>query len=539
MSRKIVFVNGESETLTIETNPYIIIKLEGLGIPSVNRQEQKAPYQDGTTYIDSLLGNRDIVVEIGIVRPNDFADIATYRRELSQRLCPKYGQGTLTYTDEAGNSYAITAVPYSIVFPNKDYRDPYARAQITFTANDPYWREVTGSTISLPTSVTSAESVITTLAAYSPSIIELSNGNKFMVYERGSDSYIVSRTYTTSWGPEVVVNAAISKHPRAAELSNGNIIVVYRRESDGYLIGRTYTTSWGAEVVINPAASDYPSVIEKINGNIFVLYSVIATSSLATREYTTSWSSPTVLSGNPGALGTCMVQKSNGDIVISYILNATTYLVYREYTTSWSAEKSVNDAASDTPSLILKNDGTIVSIYINMATAKLVSRELYDTVWTPESVVSPSGVADACAIESPANSLFMVYRKLSDSYLYSISRTVVPVPAVVNGDVPTPVKLTFNGPSVNPRIINQNTLEYIRLNATLNSGDVFVADTSFGSKTIILTTGGVPVNGIAYLDITSTFFQISRGSNTVYYEDDSMASTATATMEWTERYVGV
>ena len=153
MSRNLVYVNGQNESITFETGPYLIVKIEGLGIPHVDRQEQKAPYQDGTTYIDSLLQNRDIVVELAITKPNDFANIALYRRELSQRLCPKYGLGTLPYTDEDNNSYNISAVVSSMVFPNKDYRDPYMRAMVTFTACDPYWKDVTTDSISLPTSV--------------------------------------------------------------------------------------------------------------------------------------------------------------------------------------------------------------------------------------------------------------------------------------------------------------------------------------------------------------------------------------------------
>lgn len=71
------------------------------------------------------------------------------------------------------------------------------------------------------------------------------------------------------------------------------------------------------------------------------------------------------------------------------------------------------------------------------------------------------------------------------------------------------------------------------------AADYFVVDTSFGNKTVKLTSGGIEKNGIAYLDISSVFFQLARGSNTVYFEDDSVASTATASMTWTERYVGV
>jgi hypothetical protein len=109
----------------------------------------------------------------------------------------------------------------------------------------------------------------------------------------------------------------------------------------------------------------------------------------------------------------------------------------------------------------------------------------------------------------------------------------------VTGHIGVSIKVTLNGPSTNPRIINDDTLEYIRLNKTLATGDYFVVNTEFGKKSIELWSGGIKTNGLAYLDLGSTLFQLSPGDNTVYYEDDAVASTATATMEWTERYIGV
>jgi hypothetical protein len=135
--------------------------------------------------------------------------------------------------------------------------------------------------------------------------------------------------------------------------------------------------------------------------------------------------------------------------------------------------------------------------------------------------------------------ILILYARFADSYLVSRLRAVTPVPAVNTGDVSAPFLVTFQGPSVNPRIINQNTLEYIRLNTTLAAADHFDVDTSFGNKTVILTQGGIVKNGIAFLDIGSTFFQLERGSNTVYYEDDAVLSTATASLEFTERYSGL
>jgi len=538
MSRNLVYVNGQNESITFETGPYLIVKIEGLGIPNVDRQEQKAPYQDGTTYIDSILQNRDIVVELAITKPNDFANIALYRRELSQRLCPKYGLGTLTYTDEDNNSYNIRAVVSSMVFPNKDFRDPYMRAMITFTACDPYWNDVTTDSISLPTVTNSAENSINPNPSHGQSIIQKTNGNLFVVYVK-STGYLVSREYTTSWSAESVIstNTVIlpGSIPSMVEKSDGSIVLVYIRVTDLYLVSKTYTTSWSAESTINASASALPSIIQKTNGNLFVVYIRGSDSYLVSREYTTSWSAEsTINAGNTQRAQ--VIQKTNGNLFVVYV-KSTGYLVSREYTTSWSAESTINAADSESPSVIEQNDGSLYLVYIGSGSS-LVSR-LYTTSWSPERVLLLNLIETPIVIRYNITSLIISYIKTANGYLVSVTRSVTPVPAVITGDVPAPFLVTFNGPSVNPRIINQNTLEYIRLNTTLAAADHFDVDTTFGNKTVILTQGGIVKNGIAFLDIGSTFFQLERGTNVVYFEDDAVASTATASMEWTERYVGL
>jgi len=536
MSRNLVYVNGQNESITFETGPYLIVKIEGLGIPNVDRQEQKAPYQDGTTHIDSLLQNRDIVVELAITKPNDFPNIALYRRELSQRLCPKYGLGTLTYTDEDGNSYNIRAVVSSMVFPNKDYRDPYMRAMVTFTACDPYWRSVTDTTITLPTSVTSAESVINSEVTYTSSVIELSDGSLFIIYYRNADGYLVSRTYTTSWGAESVINAAASYSSSIVERSDGSLFVVYQRNSDKYLVSRIYTTSWSEESVINAAGSGYPSVIELSNGNLLVAYIRTSGLVLVSRTYTTSWGAESVINAANSYVPS-IIERSDGSLFVAY-RNNSSYIVCRTYTSAWSEESVINAASSDYPSIIERFDNSLLVAYKRISDGYIALRTYGATIWSSESIIGTSASSYPCVIELSDGSLFISYRAAS-TYLVSVTRSVTPVPAVNAGDVPAPFLVTFQGPSANPRIINQNTLEYIRLNTTLAAADSFEVDTSFGNKTVKLIQGGIEVNGIAFLDIGSTFFQLERGTNTVYYEDDAVLSTATATMEWTERYVGL
>jgi hypothetical protein len=121
----------------------------------------------------------------------------------------------------------------------------------------------------------------------------------------------------------------------------------------------------------------------------------------------------------------------------------------------------------------------------------------------------------------------------------SRTRSVVPVNASNTGQYLTPVVTRLNGPSINPRVVKFVSLLFMRLNITLLAGDYFIIDTSFGKKSILLMKDGILQNGIQYMDSNSTFFDLAIGDNTIYYEDDAMASAATATMIWTCRDVGV
>jgi len=511
MSRKLVYLNGQNESITFETGPYLIVKIEGLGIPNVDRQEQKAPYQDGTTYIGSLLQNRDIVVELAITKPNDFANIALYRRELSQRLTPKYGLGTLTYTDEGGNSYNLRAVVSSMVFPNKDFRDPYMRAMVTFTACDPYWKGETDTTIILPTDSVSSESIISAIATSAISIIERSDGSLFIAYVRSSDGYIVSRTYTTSWSAESVINPASSNWPSIIERFDGSLFIAYMRSSDGYLVSRTYTTSWSAESVINPESSGTLSIIERFDGSLFIAYRRSSDGYIVSRTYTTSWSAESVI--NPGPSNwPSITERFDGSLFVAYRRSSDNYLVSRTYTTSWSAESVIDTTNGYQSSVIERSDGSLFIVYVRASDRYLVARNYttYTASWSDQSVIAATPSDYISVIELDNRSVFIAYIRTSDMYIASVIIAVTPVPAVNTGDVPAPFLVTFQGPSVNPRIINQNTLEYIRLNTTLAAADSFEVDTSFGNKTVILTQGGIVKNGIAFLDIGSTFFQIPR-----------------------------
>ena len=142
--RSLVYTNPLGVSLTLYKDPYLITTLDGLDLPTVDEQEQKAPYQDGTTYLDALFEPRTIVVTGAIINVQQLGPIFTDRAAILSCLNPKNGPGTLTYTND--NAVYTTVATVSLAhFPNKLATEPFQKFQIQFYCNDPYWYAGTGS----------------------------------------------------------------------------------------------------------------------------------------------------------------------------------------------------------------------------------------------------------------------------------------------------------------------------------------------------------------------------------------------------------
>ena len=96
MRQKIIYTNSNSESITLYHKPFILQFVEGLGGLTADTQTEKAPYQDGTTYIDTLLNDRVIAIRATISEQTD-AQLETRLRKLTRVFSPKLGLGTLRY----------------------------------------------------------------------------------------------------------------------------------------------------------------------------------------------------------------------------------------------------------------------------------------------------------------------------------------------------------------------------------------------------------------------------------------------------------
>lgn len=246
MTRKLVYTNPSGGVLTVDGVNMLITNITGLGTPDTDLQQQKAPYQDGTTYIDALLGNRQVVVEIAILKPNKFADIDTIRRELVNKLNPKLGPGEMIYTTEGGSQYKLFCIPTgSPNIPNKDFREPFLRCLLTFTANDPHWYEITDEVVSIPGASLSSPETVNGSQIQDFSMVQMSNGNIIASYITVPAQSLAIREYSGSWGSETIVNVASSSSPSIIQKNNGDLVIAYIRSSDSYPVYRVYTGSWG------------------------------------------------------------------------------------------------------------------------------------------------------------------------------------------------------------------------------------------------------------------------------------------------------
>ena len=103
------------------------------------------------------------------------------------------------------------------------------------------------------------------------------------------------------------------------------------------------------------------------------------------------------------------------------------------------------------------------------------------------------------------------------------------------GDIPTPIKITFKGAAINPRIINMTTGKFIKVNRELKANDILTIDTTFGNKRVEINDEN------AYFDISfdSKLFELAIGENILTYETDSGARDAIVEIRWKNKYVGI
>ena len=130
------YTNSNDDSITFDGTTYLLIDFEGLGGIPTNLQLQKAPFQDGSSYIDSLLEDRAISIEGVLVGSN----VATLRTTMMNVFNPKLS-GTLQYTYDSLNYSVDVYIDQPPVFLSgtQNKGPAFQRFTLSLIAPDPLW----------------------------------------------------------------------------------------------------------------------------------------------------------------------------------------------------------------------------------------------------------------------------------------------------------------------------------------------------------------------------------------------------------------
>ncbi|WFD12353.1 phage distal tail protein [Tepidibacter hydrothermalis] len=109
-----------------------------------------------------------------------------------------------------------------------------------------------------------------------------------------------------------------------------------------------------------------------------------------------------------------------------------------------------------------------------------------------------------------------------------------------DGEVETPVHITFYGPAKNPKVTNVTTGEFIGITKELKENEKLIIDTSFDNKLIeIEDAEGNRKNALGYIDLASVFWSLDLGLNILSYTSNNDSIKTKVSVKWKNRYTGV
>lgn len=140
--QRLTFTAANGQQIKMDTRPFRLLTLQGAGAIQADIQTQKAPYQDGATYIDALLEPRSLLLEVAIMAENN-ERLYQYRRKLAQVFNPKLGPGLLRYEYDGGTKEIEAVAELAPEFPTgRDNRMPgFQRAILSLVCPSPFWLE--------------------------------------------------------------------------------------------------------------------------------------------------------------------------------------------------------------------------------------------------------------------------------------------------------------------------------------------------------------------------------------------------------------
>lgn len=137
--RKITFENQRGETIEFAYGPLLITSLTGIGEVDADIQGQQAPYQDGDSYIDTLLQPRFIDLEGSILKTN-LIEIKQHRQHILRVCNPKLGPGKITLELDGDVKEIHGVLDGTPSLPERG-QDVWQKFMLTWKCPDPYWQD--------------------------------------------------------------------------------------------------------------------------------------------------------------------------------------------------------------------------------------------------------------------------------------------------------------------------------------------------------------------------------------------------------------
>ena len=109
------------------------------------------------------------------------------------------------------------------------------------------------------------------------------------------------------------------------------------------------------------------------------------------------------------------------------------------------------------------------------------------------------------------------------------------------GDVPCGCEIVFRalGTVTDPELLNMDTGEYIRLLTTMSAGDELRVFTHFAGKRVVKVEGSTETNAFSLLDVSSEFFQLAPGRNTLRYDASVNMELLEVSLYYRPQFLGV
>lgn len=149
MRQKLTFTNSRGESVDICYKPYILNNVSGLSEVESQDYTYNGYNQDGESYLSTVLKSRKIDIQFTIMA-DDVERLIKKRRVINQVFNPKLGIGQLLYSYK-GSTRKLLCIPTGTPKIEVKSRKVYSKAQVTLTAYDPYFYDLSETKVNIAT----------------------------------------------------------------------------------------------------------------------------------------------------------------------------------------------------------------------------------------------------------------------------------------------------------------------------------------------------------------------------------------------------